>query len=132
MKAHSESASLNHRYYLLVHERGESRGSSLVENIHGLQNVVADCEGAEGAHPSFYFFAARRPPFTHPFIRPTSHCACPIVSSLQGRIALHVSLFPLCGVSPLFFFVYRCASITSERGVESRVGDQICIRACGI
>lgn len=60
-----------------------------------------------------------------PPAQPTSHCACPIVSSLQGRIALRVSLFtPPAAFPP--FFVYRCASITSERGTENHacVGDQ--------
>lgn len=57
-------------------------------------------------------FRSPSPALHAPPARPTAHCACPIVSSLQGRIALRVSLPP--------FFVYRCASITSERGTENR------------
>lgn len=108
-------------YYLLAHERGQSRGSSLVENIHGLRNVVADCEDAEGAHPSSRF--------SQPVAR--SSCSpCPTNGALcvsycvesAGTYSPPCFSFPSpsptpCGVS-LFFRVPLCKYY--ERGTENR------------
>lgn len=114
-KAYAENASLNYRY-LLAHEkeieRSESCGSSLVENIHGLRDiVVADCKSwSEGCGSFFSFFAARRSPFTQSlalaFGRPTATVALCVSYCVEfGGMYIHpLSCFPFsfCIAFPSF------------------------------
>lgn len=123
--------------------REKLRGSSLVENIRGLRNVVADCKSwSEGCGPFFSFFAARRPPFA-PVPRQSpdepdrwrrSHCAYPIVLNLEGCIPPPIPFpFFLPRVAfPSFSHIprrERRSDYESARGrmVETCTGDQIYI-----
>lgn len=138
MRAHSESASLNYRYYLLAQQerrvaqvKPRRKHSRIAEHRRGLR-------GCGGCAPFFPVFRSPSPALRAPLARLTSHCACPIVSSLQGRIALRAfPFFSPCGISPFFSCtvqVLRARERERERGGGLKIAHEQpnSYRACEI
>lgn len=117
-----ETPSLNHRYYLLAYagERETEReresetsqialGSSLVENIHGLRNIVVVVARVV-QHPSRFSQSTAARPFTQS-PRPTDDALC--VSHCVESAERRVSPAPSSPLPAFPFFLLRRRSLPS-------------------